>query len=190
MRPGYHEKTTSSFCIRENNSIELDTAASELEPQNPNPRGYRGDDVQEDPLEETSEETSVPLVEPSTNDTVAINATDIYSIELAPFTIEVDHSENITEDPGIEEYLFQEMVANGVDNLEEVELEMTVTAVSEGRRRRLFVQELSYTGTATFMGPPVHEEEKVHALQNQTVTVGSDRNHWPGKPLHRVNPMR
>lgn len=35
-----------------NNSIELDAATSELEPQNPNPRGYRGDDVQEDPLEE------------------------------------------------------------------------------------------------------------------------------------------
>lgn len=35
-----------------NKAIELDATASELEPQNPNPRGYRGDVPQEDPLEE------------------------------------------------------------------------------------------------------------------------------------------
>ncbi|KHK89312.1 hypothetical protein [Novosphingobium malaysiense] len=35
-----------------NSSIELDTAKTELAPQNPNPRGYRGDTPQEDPLEE------------------------------------------------------------------------------------------------------------------------------------------
>lgn len=35
-----------------NNSIMLDVAASELTPQNPNPRGYRGDEKEEDPLEE------------------------------------------------------------------------------------------------------------------------------------------
>jgi len=34
------------------NSIQLDTAASELVPQNPNPRGYRDGEKQEDPLEE------------------------------------------------------------------------------------------------------------------------------------------
>lgn len=34
------------------NAIELDAAASELVPQNPNPRGYRDGEKQEDPLEE------------------------------------------------------------------------------------------------------------------------------------------
>ena len=35
-----------------NHAIGLDASESELEPQNPNPRGYREGEVQEDPLEE------------------------------------------------------------------------------------------------------------------------------------------
>ncbi|MBL3596393.1 type I restriction endonuclease subunit R [Rhodovulum sulfidophilum] len=35
-----------------NHAIDLDTSEAELEPQNPNPRGYREGEVQEDPLEE------------------------------------------------------------------------------------------------------------------------------------------
>lgn len=35
-----------------NSAIALDDSESELDPQNPNPRGYRGDEPQEDPLDE------------------------------------------------------------------------------------------------------------------------------------------
>jgi type I restriction enzyme R subunit len=35
-----------------NQTIGLDASLTELDPQNPNPRGYREDEVQEDPLEE------------------------------------------------------------------------------------------------------------------------------------------
>ena len=35
-----------------NHAIGLDASESELDPQNPNPRGYRAGEVQEDPLEE------------------------------------------------------------------------------------------------------------------------------------------
>ncbi|MBL3574313.1 hypothetical protein JMK10_02335 [Rhodovulum sulfidophilum] len=35
-----------------NHAIDLETSEAELEPQNPNPRGYREGEVQEDPLEE------------------------------------------------------------------------------------------------------------------------------------------
>ena len=35
-----------------NHSIELDASPSELDPQNPNPRGYRGGDPEKDPLDE------------------------------------------------------------------------------------------------------------------------------------------
>jgi type I restriction enzyme R subunit len=35
-----------------NQTIGLDATEAEVDPQNPNPRGYRGDDVQRDPLEE------------------------------------------------------------------------------------------------------------------------------------------
>jgi type I restriction enzyme R subunit len=35
-----------------NQAVGLDATEAELEPQNPNPRGYRGDDPQKDPLDE------------------------------------------------------------------------------------------------------------------------------------------
>ena len=38
--------------VKLNYAIDLDSAASELAPQNPNPRGYRGDTPQQDPLDE------------------------------------------------------------------------------------------------------------------------------------------
>lgn len=38
--------------VQLNSAIALDDSESELDPQNPNPRGYRGDEPQEDPLDE------------------------------------------------------------------------------------------------------------------------------------------
>jgi len=38
--------------VRLNEAIALEDSASELDPQNPNPRGYRGEDPQQDPLDE------------------------------------------------------------------------------------------------------------------------------------------
>ncbi|MEB3231494.1 MAG: DEAD/DEAH box helicase family protein [Leptolyngbyaceae bacterium] len=38
--------------VRLNEAIELNDQGSELDPQNPNPRGYRGDNPQQDPLDE------------------------------------------------------------------------------------------------------------------------------------------
>ena len=38
--------------VKLNHAIALDASESELDPQNPNPRGYRGDEPQKDPLDE------------------------------------------------------------------------------------------------------------------------------------------
>lgn len=133
----------------------------------------------ESPLapEDVVEETSDPAVELSpdaevietvASDDAAMNATDMYTVALAPFTIELDYEETITEDPGIEMYLTLEMMRGGANNLEDVELDMTVAAGDE--RRRLQSQVLSYTGTATFVGPPVHEEAAVQTLQTQILS--------------------
>jgi len=126
-------------------------------------------------VEPAVEETSATVAELPTDAPVIVetvapneNATDMYTITLAPFTIELDYEETITEDPGIEEYLTFEMMRGGGHNLEEIELDMTVATVYG--RRRLKSQVLYYTGIAVFEGLPVWEEAEMQGLQNQILT--------------------
>lgn len=132
------------------------------------------EEVTDDLPEETTEDSvatdapetgTTPPYEIPTNVTVA---DPMYSVDLAPFTVEFDYSEKVTEDPGIEEYLFQEMVRGGAYNLNEVNLQVTVASVYG--RRRLASQVLYYTGAAVFEAPPVYEESQVQGLQNQILS--------------------
>ena len=115
-----------------------------------------------------------------------------YLISLEPFSIEIDYGgEPVTEDPGMQGYLYQEMKAE-LDNLYKIELQMSSGATVEEaqaaatndnnkQRRHLVQQYLYYTGTAYFDGAPVHEEQTVRDLQASilsdteavTSTIGS-----------------
>ena len=110
--------------------------------------------------------TDAPVEEttPSVETETATNATEAaYSYDLAPFSITIQYDEKVSEDPGLEEYLFAEMVEGGAYNL--VALDLQLTSATVYGRRRLASQNLYYKGSATFEGTPVYEESQVLALQ-------------------------
>lgn len=114
-------------------------------------------------------ETFVPTSSPTATQTEAA-AAGFFNVALASFTISLNYGEPINADPGIEEYLTNELV-NSFGNLVAVYLEFSNSFVkNDGARRNLLQQVLSYAGSATFEGDPFRDEEEVQSIQASILT--------------------
>ena len=109
-------------------------------------------------------ETFVPTTSPTTAQTEVVT-TSLFNVTLASFTISLDYVEPIDADPGIEEYLTNELLKS-FDNLVAVCMEFSGSpAENDGVRRNLLQQVLSYAGSVTFKGDPFRGEEEVQSVQ-------------------------